>query len=81
MAQPDFERLADGFSIIAKEFTNLPNVPVINEGRTLIDSINVLRRVMEQQFRDLNTRIDGLSTRVDGLGVRIDNIDLHMRAE
>ncbi len=50
--QPDFGRLASGFTAVAEEIRKLPEVPVINEGRAILESINGIR----QHSVKLNTR-------------------------
>jgi len=66
--QPDFERLASGFTAVAEEILKLPQVPVINEGRAILEAIDGLRRHMDQQFDRL--RADVVILRADVVNLR-----------
>ena len=74
-AQPDFERLAECLAAASQEFRKLPNVPVINQGLT---ALNTMQTRIDVQFQDLGVSMmfyiasfkyidtDSFKTRIDG---------------
>ncbi len=90
--QPSFDRLASGFSIVSEGIAKLPHVPVINEGRAILEAINTLSESMNNRFNTLQDRINVLQTEVRTLQTnmndrfnvvtaRLDHLELQNRVE
>jgi len=79
--QPDFERLASEFTAVAEEIRKLPEVPVINEGRAILESINGLRQHMDQQFDRLRADVSTLRADINTVNTRLKDLESRMHAE
>ena len=67
MAQPNYQRLTDAFTIAAEECSCLPNIPAISGAQTLVEAIDQLRNQMTEQFNTLKTSVNTLQTDVTTL--------------
>ena len=78
MAQPNFERLAGGFAVVAEEISKTPNVPVINEGQAILASIDRLQQEMGRQFRSLKDDITTLRTDINTIRIDMNTVRTDM---
>lgn len=58
--QPDFGMISNGFGAIATEFSLFPNLPAVDRGVALQET---LQAVLEQ-LRLLNRKVDGVDRRL-----------------
>jgi len=66
-SQPDFEKIAEGLTTLAQEISRVPNVPSIDNGRALLESIDALKQLMQNQQEHTNQQFGTLRTEMSTL--------------